>query len=196
MTTNSLKEADSAKKEPNVEAGDSQTHLKVAVDWVKEHRKRLVKFGLVGALGVLVNWVFFEVGVAVAAGVSERFSYGFGVTLGIVVSIFANFVLNDIWTWGDRSKRGGLVGWVKRMTKYYIGASVAAGVQFVVFWISLEALWRPLGWVFPGGTVPVLSVELPSFPLAPRLSLLTGIAAGMALNFLAGHLWAFRDADE
>lgn len=161
----------------------------------RENLVRFLRFGLVGALGVLVNWIFFELGCWLLDGFGERISYGFGVTLGIVVSIFTNFVLNDVWTWGDRSKRGGVNGWFRRMVKYYIGASVAAGVQFVVFWLSLDLLWGPLGFVFPPTHLPVLGVEVPEFPLGPRLSLLTGIVFGMAINFLAGHLWAFQEEE-
>ena len=96
----------------------------------------------------------------------------------------------------DRTKRGGLAGWCRRMVKYYVAASVAGAVQFVVFWASLGWVWEPLGWRFPGWVVPAVGVEIPAFPLAPRLSLLTGIGAGMAINFIGGHLWAFRNDND
>ena len=165
-----------------------------AVDWVKRNHRRLWKFGLVGGVGVFVNWLFFEIGVAVALGLGPDPAHAIGVILGITFSIFTNFVLNDLWTWGDRSKHGGFRGWLARMGKYYIGASVAGGVQFVTFWPAKAWIWGPLDLHFPGATV--LGISIPSGPLAPRLALLTGIALGMAINFLVGHLWAFRDPAE
>ncbi|MFB6351619.1 MAG: GtrA family protein, partial [Bradymonadaceae bacterium] len=77
----------------------------------RENFVRLVQFGIVGAAGVVVNWAVFELGVWAFAALGERIAYGVGLFLGIVVSIFANFIFNDIWTWGDRAKRGGLSGW-------------------------------------------------------------------------------------
>jgi len=162
----------------------------------RENLVRLVKFGIVGTVGVGVNWGAFEFGIWAFASLGERLAYAVGVILGIVVSIFANFVFNDIWTWGDRAKRGGLAGWMRRMGRYYVAASAAGLVQFVVFWASLAWVWEPLGLWCPGWTVPAVGAEIPEFALAPRLSLLTGIGAGMAINFLGGHLWAFRDTNE
>ncbi len=162
----------------------------------RENLVRFVKFGLVGGVGVGVNWMFFEFGIWLFGGFGERIAYGAGVVLGIAVSILTNFVFNDVWTWGDRRKGGGVAGWLQRMARYYVAASVAGAVQFVVFWLSLEWIWGPIGWTFPGGVVPGLEVAIPAIDLAPRLSLLTGIACGMILNFVGGHLWAFREVEE
>lgn len=162
----------------------------------RENLVRFVKFGIVGGFGVAVNWGFFEIGLWLFAGLGERLTYGAGVTLGIAVSILTNFIFNDIWTWGDRAKHGGLSGWLRRMVRYYVAASVAGAVQFVVFWLSLELVWGPLGWRFPGWTVPGIEFGIPAFDLGPRLSLLTGIVLGMVLNFLGGHLWAFEEVEK
>ncbi|MFU8807199.1 MAG: hypothetical protein ACNA8W_25545, partial [Bradymonadaceae bacterium] len=54
-------------------------------------------------------------------------------------------------------------------------------VQFFMATVSLLLLWEHL------------PVTLSDVDLAPRLSVLTGIACGMVINFTASHLWAFRD---
>ena len=167
-------------------------------DWYRrENLVRFIQFGLVGGLGIVVNWGVFELGLLALAGAGNELAYTVAVSLGIIVSIFTNFVFNDIWTWGDRSKGGGVAGWFRRMVKYYVAAGVAGVVQLVVFWASLSWVWSPLDPHVPAGwKVPVIGLELPQIALAPRLSLLTGIGAGMAINFIGGHLWAFRDDSE
>lgn len=162
----------------------------------RENVVRFIKFGLVGGLGVVVNWLFFEIGYYVFASLAGRAPVLIGYGLGLVVSIFTNFVLNDIWTWADREK-GGIRHWFHRLGKYYVAASVAGAVQFGVSWASLEILWSKLDVMFPGWQMPVVwsGVEIPAFDLGPRLGLLTGIACGMVINFLASHLWAFQDAE-
>lgn len=159
-----------------------------------EYAARFIKFGTVGALGVVVNWVFFEVGYFAFAFLSEQWAVLIGYVIGLVVSIFTNFVLNDVWTWADRVK-GGMRHWFYRMGKYYVSASVAGVVQLAVSWFSLQALYGRLDLYFGGLELPFVPWEIPAFDPAPRLGLLTGILCGMVINFLASHLWAFEDAE-
>lgn len=146
---------------------------------------RLVKFGIVGASGVLVNVLAFELlfrlVLSDVSSVDVRLvSSNIG---GIVVSIFTNFLLNDRWTWGDRSK-GGRADWLRRLARYYVLASIAAGVQLGVTWVSFRLVWEHLGLV------------VRDYDLSPTFALFTGIVCGMFINFLASHLWAFRDVEE
>jgi putative flippase GtrA len=145
---------------------------------------RLVKFGLVGFSGVGVNLVIFEFFFRVVLlPVPEEQRLVVANVAGVIVSIFTNFVLNDRWTWGDRAK-GGRTDWFARLGKYYVLASVAAGVQVFATWLSFRLVWDNLALV-------VHDVDL-----SPTASLLTGIAFGMVINFLASHFWAFRDVEE
>lgn len=147
--------------------------------------RRLVKFGVVGFSGVFVNLIvselFFRVlldGVG-EAGLRLFVSNGFG----IIVSIFTNFLLNDRWTWGDRAK-GGRSAWFRRLFKYYLAAGAAGLLQAAVSWASFEFLFVPLG------------LEIAGYSLDSTLSICTGIGAGMVINFLASHFWAFKDEEE
>lgn len=148
--------------------------------------KRLVKFGLVGVSGVAVNLLIFEL-LYRLAGVP----FSLANAIGIVVSIFTNFLLNDTWTWGDRSKGGRWRDWAGRAVKYYIAAAAAAGVQLGVAWLAMRFVFGPLHLQLPAW----LDAQAPHIDLAPTLSVLSGIVVGMAINFLAGHLWAFRDVE-
>lgn len=159
--------------------------------------RRLVKFGVVGASGVVVNLAVFEVAyrfVLSATAVGTRVTLANAA--GLVISIFTNFVLNDKWTWGDRAK-GELRHWLGRMFKYYVSASVAGGVQLVVTWLAFKHVFGDLALEVPipegvSGVVPTVGGV---YDVSPTIAVLTGIACGMVLNFLAGHLWAFRNVE-
>lgn len=146
---------------------------------------RFAKFGLVGLSGVFVNWgvfdLFYRLLFSALADVDLRLVSSN--IAGIVVSIFTNFLLNDRWTWGDRNK-GRTPDWFRRLGKYYVAASAAAGVQVLVTWVSFRVVWDRLDLVVWG------------YDFDPTFSLFTGIGCGMFLNFVASHLWAFRDAED
>jgi len=142
---------------------------------------RLVRFGVVGGTGVVVNLVVFRI-LLWALPDSMLIEHQILVAnfVGVIVSIFTNFLLNDRWTWGDREK--GENRWLGRLGKYYLTASVAGGVQLGVTSLSFEWFWRHMG------------LELMGHALSPDLALLTGIASGMAINFVVSHVWTFKDA--
>jgi putative flippase GtrA len=160
------------------------------------HLVRLVKFGVVGLSGVFVNMAVFELcyryvlsdvtsfwGLSLFLETLEEqrlFAANFA---GLVVSIFTNFLLNDRWTWGDRHK-GGVPDWLARLVKYYVSASAAGAIQLVAAWASFRYALQYI-------ELPLLGADR-----SPTLSVAIGIGAGMAINFLAGHLWAFKDAED
>lgn len=144
---------------------------------------RLVKFGVVGGSGVVVNlgvfWIFFTLlsGSALEEGTRHTLSNG----AGVLVSIFTNFLLNDSWTWGDRIK-GERQDWLKRLVRYYISCSMAAGIQILTAHLAYSMLLADL------------KLALLGHELGPSLAVLIGIACGIAINFPISHLWAFKDA--
>lgn len=162
----------------------------------REQIARFTKFGLVGALGILVNWVFFEVGFWLFSPLPADWAALAAYVLGLLTSIFANFVLNDVWTWGDRAK-GELRDWFERLVKYYVSASIAGVVQVGASWASLRLLWNHLALRVPALDLSIAGWEasLPAFHAGPRLGLLTGVVFGMFINFFAGHFWAFKEAE-
>lgn len=155
-------------------------------DRLKDPRiRRIVLFGVVGFSGVFVNLAVSEAlfRAVLLAVESETTRLAVANALGVVVSIFTNFLLNDRWTWGDRSK-GGRKAWFARLAKYYVAASVAGVIQVGVASLTFDYLWSEL-------PVSIFGIDLDS-----TLAICTGIGAGMFINFVASHYWAFRDADE
>lgn len=146
---------------------------------------RFIKFGVVGGSGVVVNlgvfWICFTL-LGGSGALSESTNHTLANGAGVVVSIFTNFLLNDSWTWGDRIK-GNRRDWIKRLARYYLSCSIAAGVQILTASLTYSMILSkfelaPLG-----------------FELGPTLAVLVGIACGIAINFPISHLWAFKDAD-
>lgn len=159
--------------------------------------ERLVKFGLVGVSGVAVNLGIFELVYRFTlVGVGAEARVTLANAAGLIVSIFTNFLLNDRWTWGDREK-GTMRHWFGRMTKYYISASVAGAVQLAVTWATFRWVFKhlPLEVPIPEWATSLSSSAPTGWDISPTLSVLTGIACGMIINFLASHLWAFQDAE-
>lgn len=147
--------------------------------------RRLAKFGVVGFSGVFVNLIVSELLFRVVLGAVGDATTRLAISnaVGVVISIFTNFLLNDRWTWGDRRKGDGRA-WFARLSKYYLSASVAGLLQVGVSSLAFDLLFQNLAF-------DVMGMKLDS-----TLSICTGIAAGMVINFLASHFWAFKDAED
>lgn len=130
--------------------------------WLKRHvtaeRLRLIRFCIVGASGVVVNLAVFE-----AAFIAM--SFVFSNAMGIAVSIFTNFMLNDRWTWADREKKP---FWY-RLVAFYLVSLSAAAVQLGVSYACYEQL-----------------------DMQRHLALLLGIAAATVINFVTNNIWTFK----
>jgi putative flippase GtrA len=145
---------------------------------------RFVKFCVVGGAGVFVNLGVANLALWAWPG-GEVSATGLLVanTLGIVVSIFSNFMLNDRWTWGDRVK-GGRGAWFARLGRYYASCSVAALVQVL-------AAQGVLTWM--SGQANLANLTISGYNVAANVAVLIGIVCGVAVNFPVSHLWAFKD---
>ncbi len=134
---------------------------------------RVAKFAVVGASGVLVNHGILVLCVKVIFPSWEPSVRNLvGSTLAVAVSIFTNFLLNNSWTWSDR-RTAGLGALLTRLFRYYIVAGVAGVLQIGIFW---------------GLSVP-LGINL-------HLANLSGIGAGVLINFGVNHFWTFRTNDQ
>jgi dolichol-phosphate mannosyltransferase len=124
---------------------------------------RFLKFSLVGFSGVLVNTGLLYVLTAYLGVV-----YFISSIFAIELSILSNFLLNDIWTWRDRTKK---TFW-KRLLQYHISVGITA---VLVNWVIL-----------------ILLTEF--FGLYYMISNLIGIACGTLANYLINDLWTFKNS--
>ena len=155
--------------------------LRKIVSDINREKSRFVKFCVVGGSGVAVNLLFVWLGNAYAfAGLADNVKTPLAYALGIVTSIFTNFLLNNIWTWGDVEKKGTGQFFV-RLLKYYIVSAVAALIQFVV---SNGLVFAMKYYVSPGVEEIHIFWKL--------LFACIGIVAGMLINFFMNHYWTFK----
>ncbi|MFQ6129253.1 MAG: glycosyltransferase [Candidatus Hadarchaeaceae archaeon] len=126
---------------------------------------RLLKFCLVGASGVVVNlgllWILTEI-----AGLFYLVSAAFS----IETSILSNFVLNELWTFRDRTRSTS--GIPKRASKF----NLIGIVGFVINLVIIGALTELLGMHY-------------------MISALFGIAGAMLWNYVMSAMWTWRYAE-
>ncbi len=130
----------------------------------KQRLIRFLKFGTVGASGILVNTFFlwlahkvFDLPLAVASVIAVAFA------------IMNNFLLNDYWTWNEKSREKHYP-FFHRMWRYYLSASLGALINYVTLLVLSEA-----------------------FGVYYLLANLIGIFFGMASNFTLGEFWVFKE---
>ncbi|MEO8243128.1 MAG: polyprenol monophosphomannose synthase [bacterium] len=122
---------------------------------------RFVLFGMVGLVGVVVQLAVVGLVLAVVPG-----AFTLAQTVGVIVAIANNFLLNNLLTYRDRALKG--MALLKGLLSFYVVCSVGAVLN-----IGLARL------VF--GVVPV-------WPLASA----AGAVAGAAWNFGASSLFTWR----
>ena len=122
---------------------------------------RILKFSVVGVSGVLINMGMLYI-------LTEYFKilYFISSIVAIELSIISNFVLNDIWTWGDRRKKR----FLHRILQYHISVGLTA--------------------IFANWLILLLLTEV--FGVYYLLSNLIGISVGMFSNYILNDVWTFR----
>jgi dolichol-phosphate mannosyltransferase len=144
--------------------------LSAAWDKIPAERQRFMRFALVGATGVVVNFAFLALGLYLFAGFEPASREASASALGIGASIISNFVLNDVWTWGDRKKGARKRDVALRLSTYALGAGLAAALQF-----GIAALGRA-----------VLGAHV-------YLAQAAGIAVGTLINYVINNRVVFKD---
>ena len=130
-----------------------------------QRHRRVLQFATVGVSGVFVNMAFVWVGLQLMQVADPELRDAMASALGILVSVFTNFLLNDVWTWGDREKGS----WLSRLARYYVVSAAAALLQF--------------------GCAMGLRLLL---DLNLYLAQFSGIALGTIVNYIANNRWTFK----
>ena len=125
---------------------------------------RLVKFGIVGASGVIVNQT-----VLVFATKYLNIDYKISSLAAIETAVISNFLLNYNWTWKDRKKE----------------TAKDAAVALLKFNATSFFTAFCLNW-----TILVFLTEVAGVKY--YWSNLAGIFAAAGFNFLASNFWVFR----
>ncbi len=125
---------------------------------------RLIKFGIIGSSGVIVNnfflWLFFKK-MALPLAIASPFA--------IAIAIFNNFSWNDRFTWNENRELRHYT-YLHRLIRYYASAALGGGINYV----TLLILTHLLNWPYLLGN-------------------LAGIGLGMISNFLLSEFWVFKN---
>ncbi len=124
---------------------------------------RFIKFAVVGASGVGVNmgllWLLTEVG---------GLFYLLSAAIAIETSIITNFILNNYFTFADRSQPG-VKPFFSRLLRFNLVSLAGLGINLAILWLLTEGL----------GVFYLLSN-------------LVGIAAATLWNYLANNWWTWK----
>ena len=133
----------------------------------KEKLITLIKFGLVGSSGIIVNsvvlWILYEL---------LNISVTLASPLAIAVAIFNNFTWNNIFTWKERRDTFHNT-YFHRLWKYYISTSLGALINYGILMLLFYL-----------------------FGINYMISNLAGIFVGMISNFILSDKWVFKIDDK
>lgn len=147
--------------------------LSVVVDFVERFiPRRVLRFGLVGVSGVVVN-------LGILAVLSDLLHIDDVVSAAIAIeaSILSNFFFNNAWTFRDKND-GAQVSSTWRLVRYNLVSLVGLGIQLGTFILLTNAAMRAFHLDRPG---------IWKYP-----SQLVGIAIAMAWNFLTNFFWTWK----
>lgn len=132
---------------------------------------RLIRFGVVGISGIVVNMAFLAVFYELM-----QLPHAVSSAAAIEVSIVSNFLLNNAWTFRDRNAAAG-ASFTIRMIRYNLVSLIGMAVQVGIALLITDALTRYLTLDEPGWTV---------YPAQ-----LGGIAVAMIWNFASNFYWTW-----
>lgn len=156
----------------------------------------LIKFGAVGALGVIVN--LSVLAVMRQLGCSDTLASA----IAIEVSILSNFALNERWTFKARARALERQVWLGRLGRFQLVSGVGAILQWSAFvlgnllWAYLEVGHDPQSWhhyqatLNQGAWHHVITTP-PQVGDWVYLSQLIGIGGATAWNFLVNYYWTW-----
>jgi dolichol-phosphate mannosyltransferase len=125
---------------------------------------KTARFFTVGASGLLVNYL---VSILLSSGLQAKLWYMESTSIGIIVSISSNFILNKLWTFGDRDLSPRHL--VKQYLLFLIICSLGASLQLALVYTLVES------------------------KVSYEWSLLFAVIAASASNFILNKRFTFKE---
>ena len=150
---------------------------------------RFVKFGVVGASGVVVNlgvYVLLTRRLGLGDGLLEQnIAYG----ISVEISILTNFLFNDLWTFRDRRDAA---SWGTRLWRFHLISLVGFAINWGVF-AGLNLLLARTGGTMIGDLV-LFGKNFGN--VDDLLAACIGIGAAMFWNFFGNLLWTWTSGGD
>lgn len=125
---------------------------------------RVLKFGLVGGIGTLIQMIIFSL--------LASLPYSLSVVLSIESAILSNFILNNAWTFTDRKLKNSDIP--KKFIQFNIASLGSVGIQFVVAVMGKQLFGQSII-----GNIGSLIIT------SGHIYLIIGIGLGMIWNYTA-----------
>lgn len=87
---------------------------------ISDHLQRFFRFGIVGGIGVIVNFGLYTL-LHDVVGIYDMIA----VVIAVELSILNNFILNERWTFRDRAGRNFKV-WLQRCLGFHLSSGLVA----------------------------------------------------------------------
>jgi dolichol-phosphate mannosyltransferase len=92
------------------------------------------RFFTVGASGLLINYI---ISILLTTGLLAKLWYIEATSIGIAISISSNFILNKIWTFGDRNFS--FIYFLKQYGIFFTISALGASVQIGLLYVFVES---------------------------------------------------------
>ena len=150
----------------------SALSVKVLAPFISEKEaKHLIKYGMVGVSGTIIELVLLNFLIFVA-GWDSDFQKVMANVVAVSVAIISNFIWNRLWTFPE-SRSGGAS---KQFAKFAIVSVIGLVINSVIFFLADKYIFSP--W-------------LPDF-VAVQLAKFTAIAITLMWNFTINRFWTFK----
>ena len=97
-------------------------------------RKRFIKFLIVGGTGFILQ--FLTVYAAIFLGAQQFIA----AMIGGEIAILSNFILNNLWTFGDTKSIAQQGSFLRRLVKFNVASLASIGIQGLVVYIAVKVL--------------------------------------------------------
>lgn len=155
---------------------------------------RVMKFLTVGAIGFIVNFIFFHLfkqlalWTALSSVVGDSLNWlsfltsdqGLAVVLSAECAIFSNYVLNNIWTFKDR-KISGIGKHLQKFLHFNVGSIGSVVIQYITMQVGLSVF----------GLFPLIAIAGQVLE-SDNIYLVVGVLLGMIWNFSVYNLVIWR----
>lgn len=120
--------------EPKYDTSDLMDNIELFVRLFLDHYEELIKFGIVGASGLLVN-----MGLLYFLTEHVGIYYLISSAIAVETSIISNFALNELWTFVEKGKEG-LNAIIKRFLKFNGISIVGLGMNVGILALLTELI--------------------------------------------------------
>jgi putative flippase GtrA len=134
--------------------------------------KQVLKFGLVGILNTLIDFLVLNIEMYLTGITSGRYIFVLN-TISFLCATINSYFMNKLWTFSDREK----AGQARKFTQFLLVSIVGIGINGTIVYLITTH------------TDPLFSINPQVWANGAKI---VATAASLTWNFLAYKLWVFK----